>query len=555
MTAETRANAMDHVILVLFENRSLDNMLGQLYGPDSGKTFEGILGKDLSNPVPAWAEHQPPDGSGVVKAHVGTDLDAPCPDSGEEWFHTNTQVFGVMDEANRFHSGPDIQPPWNTPPAGAKPTMKGFVEDYISFFTWEMGRQPTYDEYKQIMQCYTPEQVPVLNGIARQFGVFDHWFSEVPSQTFPNRSFWTAATSTPLPTGGTINDPSSHYINDNTAETIFNRLEAHGRSWKVYIKEPATVSFTGVIHWQRLHDRFPTNFVSFEEFKKDAANGALPDFSFLEPNLCLGHGDYHPAAGMALYKGYDLPLDPPSSILSGEAFLDELFETYKSMTSPTGSNVWNTTLFIGWDEPGGTYDHVPPGPVPPPDPSAPAGQFGFTFDRSGYRVPAVIVSPWVEPGSVYNAEHRHTSMIATLRKVWDLGEPFTQRDAHAAPFDYVFTREVPTDPELWEVPRATPLTPPQIDYVKADQTLSTLGKAMLPGIIAKAKQKGMALPPQVEDPNFHLTPQLASDTITYIGTQIWPQLGPQGPALDDLKKKIGADLDAATKPLPPDPSS
>lgn len=555
MPAETRANAMDHMILVLFENRSLDNMLGQLYGPDSGKTFEGILGKDLSNPVPDWAEHQPPDGSGVVRTHVGTSLDAPCPDSGEEWFHTNTQVFGVMDEANRFHSGSDIQPPWNTPPADAKPTMNGFVQDYISFFTWEMGRQPTYDEYKQIMQCYTPEQVPVLNGIARQFGVFDHWFSEVPSQTFPNRSFWTAATSTPLPTGGTINDPSSHFINDNTAETIFNRLEAHGRSWKVYVREPATVSFTGVIHWQRLHDRFPTNFVSFEEFKKDAANGALPDFSFLEPNLCLGHGDYHPAAGMALFKGYDLPLDPPSSILSGEAFLDEVFETYKAMTSPTGSNVWNTTLFIGWDEPGGTYDHVPPGAVPPPDPSAPAGQFGFTFDRSGYRVPAVVVSPWVEPGSVYNGEHRHTSMIATMRKVWDLGEPFTQRDAHAAPFDYVFSREVPTDPEAWDVPRATPLTPPQIDYVKADQTLSTLGKSMLPGIIAKAKQKGVALPPQVEDPNFHLTPQLASDTITYVGAHFWPLLGPQGPALDDLKKKIGADLDAAVKPLPPDPSS
>jgi phospholipase C len=555
MSAPGRSHAMDHVILVLFENRSLDNMLGQLYGPDSGKTFEGILGKDLSNPVPAWAEHQPPDGSGVVKAHVGTNLDAPCPDSGEEWFHTNTQVFGVMDEANRFHSGPDIQPPWNTPPEGANPTMQGFVEDYISFFTWEMGRQPTYDEYKQIMQCYAPEQVPVLNGIARQFGVFDHWFSEVPSQTFPNRSFWTAATCTPLPTGGTINDPSSHFINDNAAETIFNRLEAHGRSWKVYIKEPATVSFTGVIHWQRLHDRFPTNFVPFEEFKKDAANGALPDFSFIEPNLCLGHGDYHPAAGMALFKGYDLPLDPPSSILSGEAFLDELFETYKAMTSPTGSNVWNTTLFIGWDEPGGTFDHVHPGAVPPPDPSAPAGQFGFTFDRSGYRVPAVVVSPWVEPGSVHNAEHRHTSMIATLRKVWDLGDPFTQRDAHAAPFDYVFSREVPTDPEDWEVPRATPLTPPQIDYVKADQTLSTLGKAILPGIIAKAKQKGVALPPQVEDPNFHLTPQLASDTITYVGTHFWPLLGPQGPALDDLKKKISADLDAATKPLSTDSGS
>ena len=73
--------------------------------------------------------------------------------------------------------------------------MDGFVTDYISTFTGEIGRQPTYDEYAQIMTGYTPEQLPVLNGIARDFGVFDHWFCEVPSQTFMNRSFWTAASS------------------------------------------------------------------------------------------------------------------------------------------------------------------------------------------------------------------------------------------------------------------------------------------------------------------------------------------------------------------------
>lgn len=280
-----------------------------------------------------------------------------------------------------------MQAPWNAPAPGAAPTMDGFVEDYISWFTWEMGRQPTYDEYAQIMQCYTPEQVPVLNGLAREFGVFDHWFSEVPSQTFMNRSFWLAATCTPLPSGGTINVPASHWLHDNTAETLFDRLEAHGRTWKVYVKEPATASFTGFIHWPRLRDRFATNFVPFEEFKKDAANGALPDFALIEPNLLLGHGDYHPAEGASLVKGVELPIDPPSAILSGEAFLDELFETYRSMTSSAGSNVWNTTLFIGWDEPGGTYDHVPPGPVAPPDPSAPAGQFGFTFDRRSSSPP------------------------------------------------------------------------------------------------------------------------------------------------------------------------
>ena len=89
-----------------------------------------------------------------------------------------------------------------------------------------------------------------------------------------------------------------------------------------------------------------------------------------------------------------------------EAFLERVFNAYRSATEETGANVWNTTLLVGWDQPGGTYDHVPPGPVPPPDPAAPAGEFGFTFDRSGYRVPAIIVSPWVEPGSVYNEEYR-----------------------------------------------------------------------------------------------------------------------------------------------------
>jgi phospholipase C len=548
MTAVSRSNAMDHVVLVLFENRSLDNMLGQLYGPGDGKTFEGILGKNLSNPVPSWAEHQPRDGSGVVKAHVGTDMDAPCPDSGEEWYHTNTQLFNVLDESNRF-AGPDtMQAPWNVPAPGAIPTMDGFVTDYISWFTWEMGRQPTYDEYAQIMQCYAPEQVPVLSGIAREFGVFDHWFSEVPSQTFMNRSFWTAATCTPLPTGGTINSPSSHWMKDNTSETIFDRLEAHGRTWKVYIKEPAPASFTGFIHWPRLKERFATNFVPFEEFKKDAANGTLPDFALIEPNLLLGHGDYHPAEGASLIKGMDLPIDPPSAIMSGEVFLEELFETYRSMQSPTGSNVWNTTLFIGWDEPGGTFDHVAPGAVPPPDASAPAGQLGFTFDRSGYRVPAIVVSPWVEPGSVFNDEHRHTSMIATLRKVWGLGDAFTQRDAAAKPIDYVFSRETPTDPEQWNVPQARPLSQAQLDFHAVDRTLSTLGKAMLPGVTAWAKTHDVALPPQVEDPDFHLTPELAYDTITYISARVWPALGPQGPELDALKAKIGTDLQAAVQP-------
>ena len=182
--------------MVLFENRSFDNVLGRLYGPGEGKTFEGVIGKQLSNPIPEWAEHGAD--RKEVPYGIATDMDSPNPDSGEEWYHTNTQLFGTIDEHNRFKIAEGVTAPWNAPPEGATPTMDGFVADYISCFTGEVGRQPTYEEYAHIMTGYTPEQVPVLSGIAREFGVFDHWFSEVPSQTFMNRSFWTAATSSGL---------------------------------------------------------------------------------------------------------------------------------------------------------------------------------------------------------------------------------------------------------------------------------------------------------------------------------------------------------------------
>ena len=339
MPAPEAANALDHVVVVLFENRSLDNVLGHLYGLEDGKNFDGVVGKNLSNPIPDWAEHGAE--RKVVPYTVATDMDAPNPDSGEEWFHTNTQLFNVLDEQNRFKIGEGASEPWNAPQPGATPTMDGFVTDYISTFTAEMGRQPTYDEYAQIMTGYTPEQLPVLNGLAREFGVFDHWFSEVPSQTFMNRSFWTAATSSGL----VVNSPVRKWFRKNDAETIFERLEQHGKTWKIYVMEPMPLSFHGIIHFSRLKTRLATNVVPFAEFERDAAAGTLPNFSLIEPNFISGHGDYHPAFGRSLGATIDADsLDPPSSALAGEAFLQRIFDTYRSGTSESGSNVWNTAL-------------------------------------------------------------------------------------------------------------------------------------------------------------------------------------------------------------------
>ncbi len=518
MAVADRSRALDHVVVVLFENRSLDNVLGHLYGPGDGKTFDGVIGKDLTNPIPAWAEHGAD--RKVVPYTVATDMDSPNPDSGEEYYHTNTQLYGILDDHNRFKIGDAAAAPWNAPPPGAVPTMDGFVTDYISTFTGETGRQPTYDEYAHIMTGCTPDQLPVLNGIARDFGVFDHWFCEVPSQTFMNRSFWTAANSS----GFVVNSPIRKWLEHNDAETIFDRLEACGRTWKVYVMEPMPVSFTGVIHFPRLKQRLATHFVPFAEFEADAAAGTLPDFSLIEPNMIAGHGDYHPAMGRSFSDKVDIEVDSPSSMLSGEAFLSRVYAAYRSATSETGANVWNTALLIGWDEPGGTYDHVPPGPVPPPDPAAPAGELGFRFDRSGYRVPAVIVSPWVEPGSVYNEEYRHTSLIATLRKTWGLGEAFTQRDAAARTFDHVFSRATPRDPSTWAVPQPRPVPAWTMDPEVVAQGLSTLGKGLAPAIIARARQMEVNLPAELTDPGADLPPSRIVGVLRDIAGHFFPLL-------------------------------
>ena len=375
--------------------------------------------------------------------------------------------------------------------------MDGFVTDYISNFTGELGRQPTYEEYAQIMTGFTPEQVPVLNGLARGFGVFDHWFCEVPSQTLPNRSFWTSATSR----GYVWNPPTSKFIKNSNTETIFNRLDDHNKTWKVYVSEPMALSWAGMIHYQRLKDQYATHFVPFSQFETDAANGALPDFSFIEPNMIIGHDDYHPAFGRSFAPGVALPgADPPASILGGEEFLSRIYAAYRGMQGTTGSTVWNTALLIGWDEPGGTFDHVPPPAVPSPDAASSPGELGFAFDRSGYRTPAVIVSPWVAEESVFNEEYRHTSLIATLREQWGLGDPFTARDAAARTFSSVFTLDTPRDPTTWPVPKARPVPPMQQETAALGAVASAMGKTMLQGVREYAAEHDLEIEGIPKDP-------------------------------------------------------
>ena len=484
MPRPDRSNALDHVVVIMFENRSFDNLLGRLYQPGDVPAFEGVTGLDLANPIPEWAADQ--GGRTVIPYGLATDMNTPSPDPGEEYQHANTQLFGIIDpESNRGVLAEKMAAPHNAPAdSRQRPTMDGFVADYISAFTAEMGREPSYAEYAQIMAGYAPEQMPVMSALARGFATFDHWYCEVPTQTFANRSFFHAASSS-----GFVNNltPAEAFPLHNDAETIFERLEQQRLSWNVYCDPPSRISLTGIIHARRLLPRFRDRFCTTDQFLQDAADGNLPVYSFVEPNLLFGHNDMHPAFD-ALFP--DAPMDPPSSLLGGEALLARIYDAVRSMPADGASNPYNTTLLVTFDEHGGLYDHVPPPLVPPPDPAATLGQNGFGFDRSGVRVPAFVVSAWIPERTVVTSEFRNTSLIRTLRARWPLGGPLTGRDAVAADITPVLSLDSPRDPADWPAAIPQPVPPYTVQVPAAGAAVRGLTRSVFHAAIALAADRG-----------------------------------------------------------------
>jgi phospholipase C len=465
----------DHVVSVMFENRSFDNLLGRLYQPGEVASFEGAAGRELSNPIPDWAG--PGADQKVVPYAVALNLDTPNPDPGEEYPHVNTQLFGIIDPpGNRGVLCEHMTAPYNAPAdPHAVPAMDGFVADYISAFTAEKGRPPSYEEYAQIMTGYTPDQVPVISGIARGFATFDHWHCEVPSQTFANRSFYHAASSS----GFVINTPYDKFPFKNRARTIFERLDDADLPWRVYVDPGMRLSITGLIHASQLWKHFATRFSGLDDFFDDAEHGRLPAYSFIEPSLIRDHNDYHPPVSSWLLDD-DSP-NPPSPILSGEDLLARIYSAVRASDTASGSNFANTLFLVTFDEHGGNYDHVPPPRVAPPDQCEP--EMGFRFDRAGVRIPTLAVSAYIDPKTVVTGTYRSTSLIATLRARWDLGPKLTDRDATAPGIAPVLTRTAARPQEDWPdvVPRpvpqqAAPQVPPDRPVPRLGQHL--LGAAM-----------------------------------------------------------------------------
>jgi phospholipase C len=154
---------------------------------------------------------------------------------------------------------------------------------------------------------------------------------------------------------------------------------------------------------------------------------------------------------------------------------------------------------VTFDEHGGTYDHVPPPPVAPPDPAAPAGQMGFAFDRSGLRVPAIAISAWIPERTVVHDEYRHTSVIRTLRDRWQLGAPLTARDGAARGIAPLLSLEIPRDPGGWPVVTPRPVPPFDPARVSLEARLKGLSKAACFPVLALAKRLGLPAPGLAED--------------------------------------------------------
>jgi len=432
-----------HIVVLMLENRSFDNLLGWLYDdekPPRGQSFEG-LNPSIWNPLDnidadgiAFTEQVYVTRNGESrhskpwhkKAEPRPVYNLPSPDPGEGFKDTNFQLFGFYEVASLY------------PPT---PVNSGFVNNYknaMLYGTLTYGDAPS--DPREIMTCYTPAQTPVLSTLAKQFAVCDHWFCSIPSQTLPNRDFVHAATS-----NGQVNN---HPQADCDAYTIYNRIQDEingGRddlSWRIYSgtnKQGARFSLTRTIMTQLEDSALDDNFDAIEQFYKDASAGNLPSYSFLEPQFSApGQNDQH----------------PDQDIRPGEKLIADVYNAV--INSPQ----WNETLLvITYDEHGGCFDHVPPpGHAAHPDgKEGKPGQEGFLFNRFGVRVPAVLISPWIQAGTIARpagwTPFDHTSVISTVRHCFDLGDALTARDDAAPDLSCVLTLKKPRT----DKPEVTPL--------------------------------------------------------------------------------------------------
>jgi phospholipase C len=272
----TDGHSIEHVIVLMLENRSFDHMLGFL--PYGGK----LTGREFNLVNPA--------------------------DPNSERVFVNNQA-GYVSEINPPHDLPDV----NTQLFGAGDTstdpapMNGFVKSCL------VPAGGDVKTGKAIMDCFDPAKLPTLSALAQEFCLCDRWFSSVPGPTWPNRLYVHAATSD----GKAANDVAHPY----NMRTVYDNLAAQGLSWGIYFGDfPMTLALRRL--WGHL-DRFKP----FRIFQEEVTSGTLPNYAFIEPRyfdyLAWKANDYHPPHDVRY--GEDLVADVYATLRASKLWEKSLF--------------------------------------------------------------------------------------------------------------------------------------------------------------------------------------------------------------------------------------
>ncbi|KAL7238348.1 hypothetical protein ACSBR2_004447 [Camellia fascicularis] len=384
------------VVVLVQENRSFDHMLGWM--KSLNPQINGVTGSE-SNPLSTFDP-------GSNRLFFGQNSIYVDPDPGHSIQAMYEQIFGQ---------------PWtqNSASQNLQPTMQGFAQNAERT---QKGMSET------VMNGFKPESVAVYKELVAEYAVCDRWFAAVPASTQPNRLFVHSATSH----GATSND-TKKLIEGFPQKTIFESLDEEGHSFGIYYQSPPATLF-----YRNLRKlKYVKNFHGFDlHFKRHCKEGKLPNYVVVEQRYF----------DLKILPGND---DHPShDVFEGQKFVKEVYEALRS------SPQWNEMLFIIiYDEHGGFYDHVPTPMtgVPSPDGLVGSAPYNFQFDRLGVRVPAIMISPWIERGTVLHgpsgpyptSEFEHSSIPATVKKIFNLKDFLTKRDSWAGTFEGVVSRSSP----------------------------------------------------------------------------------------------------------------
>jgi phospholipase C len=232
--------AIEHVVVLMMENHSYDNLLGML-GRIPGERARGDGFRMASDGYPANSNPQA-DGRPLRAFHMPSTCQLPGQPS-QEWVACHDQYNGGRNNG------------FVTSPSG--PVAMGYWDQY---------------------------DVPFTYSLAKEFPIGDRWFCSVLGQTYPNRRYLIAGTSE-----GMVDDSQVGLLGEPAKNgTIFNQLTAHGISWKDYYAQyPNQTAATPNLYAANDFPWQPTNGASLAQFYTDAADGSLPAFSLLEPNYSV----------------------------------------------------------------------------------------------------------------------------------------------------------------------------------------------------------------------------------------------------------------------------